>query len=106
MSTATAELEATAAPKAIEPKVIPLHAWAGRQVFYWRITNAATGEISPLPAMLIAPTFKNALAGTEGWDVNVFRPGQIRGQRNVKFSDKPRAGYWTWGPQGAPKIGK
>jgi hypothetical protein len=107
----TAEPQAAAPPleahapetNGAAPKIVPVHPWAGMQVCYWRITNALTGEISPLPAMLIQPTFRANREGTESWDVNVFRTGQLRGQRDVKRSDTPRAGCWTWGPQGAPK---
>ncbi len=80
---------AVAAPS--EPKVNAPHAWAGRMVFYWRVTNQATGELSPLPAMLLEPT-----RGSDGWTLNFWRYNAMQGRQQVKHSEKPRAGCFTF----------
>ncbi len=86
------------APKAPAKVNLP-HPWAGCSVFYWRVTNQATGEISPLPALLLAPT-----RGTDGaWDLNFWRLNHMQGRQQVKFSDTPKAGCWTWAAEGPPK---
>jgi len=88
------EQEQASAPKA-PPKVTLPHPWAGRAVLYWRETSP--GVIAPLPAMLIQPT-----RATEGWDLNFWRVNQMQGRTNVKFSDTPKAGCWTWLAEDAP----
>ena len=80
-------------PTIVEPKVNPPHPWAGRIVFYWRAVNSATGELSPLPAMLIEKT-----RASDGWELNFWRRGQMQGRSSVKHSDKPKAGCFTLPP--------
>ena len=69
-------LKIPAPARPAEPKVNQPHAWAGRSVFYWRVVNQTTGEISPLPAMLIGPT--RLIEGA--WELNFFRKGQMQGR--------------------------
>jgi hypothetical protein len=88
---ATAEMETIEGTKHAEPKVNLPHPWAGRICFYWREVNQTTHEISPLPAMLIAPT-----RASDGWDLNFWRLSQMQGRANVKFSATPKAGCFTW----------
>lgn len=105
---ATADMETPAVehkPARPEPKVNMPHPWAGRMVFYWRMVNPLTGELSALPAMLLEPA-RGPVANPDGWDLNFYGRGKMQGRSGVKFSEKPRAGFWTWGPQGAPKVGK
>lgn len=103
---ATAELEPIvkvepkAAPPA-EPKVNQPHPWAGRSVFYWRVIDQTTGEIAPLPAMLIEQT-----RASEGWELNFWRKGQMQGRTNIKFSDKPKAFCFTFPPDAKPAKSK
>jgi hypothetical protein len=92
---ATQESEPKAAPP--EPKANQPHPWAGRLVFYWRAVNQATGELAPLPATLLEPT--RCVDG--GWDLNFQRRGQVQGRQGVKFSEKPKAGCFTWPPKPA-----
>ena len=73
-----------------EPKVNQPHAWVGRRAFYWRTTNQTTKEISALPATLIEP-----IRGTEGWVINFLSHTTSQWRRDVKYSDTPRAGYFT-----------
>lgn len=89
-------MEAPEVCKPKEPKVRAAHPWAGRMVVYWRET--APGELSPLPAMLLAPH-----RVSEGWDLNFWRVGHMQGRQDVKFSEKPKACCWTWGAEGAPR---
>ncbi len=80
-----------------EPKVIQPHPWAGRMAYYWRETKP--GEISPLPAMLIAQT-----RATDGcWDLNFWRQNHMQGRSNVRHSAVPKAGCFTFPPDKAKK---
>ena len=85
-----------------EPKVNPPHAWTGRAVYYWRVSDLATGALSAMPAMLIEPSRQpmgnKVPPGQEGWELNSYRRGQMMGRSNVKYSEKPKAGCWSWMP--------
>lgn len=95
--TATLEppVASTAAPKAEakEPKVNLPHASVGKTVLYWRIANQMTGEISASPAIVLQTAVG---AGDSAFDLNVFRLGTVMSRPNVKPSDKPKAGCFTW----------
>jgi len=86
-----------------DPKVNHPHAWAGRFIFYWREINSVTGEIGPLPGVLIEPSRPLA---DGSWDLNFWRKGSMQGRSQVKFSEKPKAGCFTFRPGEKPKEAK
>lgn len=68
----------------------------GASIWYWYTINdfqPGRGSLRPMVGHLVEPSHRN----TGLWHIVFFSSGDLpRTRREVPFSDKPRAGYWSW----------